>query len=462
MLENIKSNIDSETQLTIKSNKKDFYEFDDSDFWRKIPSWRKIDAETFGDHRWQLKNSITTIRKLKEATDGIVSEKILKDISIGLLKTHMNMRVTPYIFSRINWENHIADPLRRQFIPLGSEFIQDHPKNNEDSLAEEKNKVSNYLVHRYPSKALFLPITICPVYCTFCTRSRIVGGSTAVKSKSSYGAKSVEWNDTFQYIRNTPTLEDIVISGGDASLLQANQIKQIGIELLKIKHVRRIRFATKALAISPMKLTSDQEWVDALSEVAKFGLRRMKEVALHTHVNSDSEITMWTLKAMEKLSECGIKVRNQSVLIDGVNNKESVLKKTMRQLAYLLIEPYYVYLHDMVPGCEHLRTTLSMAEDLSLKLQGSMTGFNTPRVVCDAPGGGGKRDVSSYISYDQAIGISAWTSPSAKPGEVFYYFDPIHKLTKENQIKWKNSKLMEAQINDFKQSCIEKIQTNLH
>jgi lysine 2,3-aminomutase len=171
---------------------------------------------------------------------------------------------------------------------------------------------------------------------------------------------------------------------------------------------------------------------------------------------------MWTLKAMEKLSECGIKVRNQSVLIDGVNNKESVLKKTMRQLAYLLIEPYYVYLHDMVPGCEHLRTTLSMAEDLSLKLQGSMTGFNTPRVVCDAPGGGGKRDVSSYISYDQAIGISAWTSPSAKPGEVFYYFDPIHKLTKENQIKWKNSKLMEEQINDFKQSCIEKIQTNLH
>tara|TARA_X000000950_G_C13840598_1_gene630069 strand:+ start:219 stop:1598 length:1380 start_codon:yes stop_codon:yes gene_type:complete len=457
MLENIKSIVDSGPELTIKPNEKTFYEFDNSEYWRKIPLWRKIDAETFGDHQWQLKNSITTIRKLKEATEGFVPEIILKDIDEGLLKTHMNMRVTPYIFSRINWVNHIEDPLRRQFIPLGSEFIKDHPKNNEDSLAEDENKVSDYLVHRYPNKALFLPITICPVYCTFCTRSRLVGGSTAVKSKSSYGAKSVEWDKTFEYIRNTPTLEDIVISGGDASLLQADQIRQIGIELLKIKHIRRIRFATKALSILPMKFTFDQGWVDALAEVAKFGLKRMKEVALHTHINSDNEITSWTLKAMEKLSEFGIKVRNQSVLIDGVNSKESILQKTMRQLAYLLIEPYYVYLHDMVPGCEHLRTSLRRAEDLSLKLQGSMTGFNTPRVVCDAPGGGGKRDVSSYISYDQDIGISAWTSPSAKPGKIFYYFDPIHKLAKESQIKWKNSKSMEEKINDFKKSCLEKI-----
>ena len=457
MLENIKSIVDSGPKLTIKPNEKTFYEFDNSEFWRKIPSWRKIDAETFGDHQWQLKNSITTIRKLKEATEGFVPEIILKDIDEGLLKTHMNMRVTPYIFSRINWVNHIEDPLRKQFIPLGSEFIKDHPKNNEDSLAEDENKVSDYLVHRYPNKALFLPITICPVYCTFCTRSRLVGGSTAVKSKSSYGAKSVEWDKTFEYIRNTTTLEDIVISGGDASLLQADQIRQIGIELLKIKHIRRIRFATKALSILPMKFTFDQGWVDALAEVAKFGLKRMKEVALHTHINSDNEITSWTLKAMEKLSEFGIKVRNQSVLIDGVNSKESILQKTMRQLAYLLIEPYYVYLHDMVPGCEHLRTSLRRAEDLSLKLQGSMTGFNTPRVVCDAPGGGGKRDVSSYISYDQDIGISAWTSPSAKPGKIFYYFDPIHKLAKESQIKWKNSKSMEEKINDFKKSCLEKI-----
>ena len=83
-------------------------------------------------------------------------------------------------------------------------------------LDEDGHKATPFLTHRYPDKALFLPITLCPVYCSFCTRSRVVGGSTAVKSKSTYGAKSGEWDATFEYIRNSPQLEDIVISGGDS------------------------------------------------------------------------------------------------------------------------------------------------------------------------------------------------------------------------------------------------------
>ena len=102
-------------------------------------------------------------------------------------------------------------------------------------------------------------------------------------------------------------------------------------------------------------------------------------------------------------SQTGVRVRNQSVLIAGVNDEFLSIQKTMKQLAHLMIEPYYVYLHDMIPGCEHMRTPLHIAEDISLKLQGSMTGFNTPRVVCDTPGGGGKRDVSSYIKYNREV-----------------------------------------------------------
>lgn len=440
-------------QLSLERNiQEKSYHFDDSDYWRIIPKWKEIRPETFGCYKWQQRNSITTIRKLEEITEGLLSKKVIEDIDNGLLKTRMNMRITPYIFSRINWENYRDDPLRRQFIPLGTEFLPEHPQNTEDSLAEDKYKVTQYLVHRYPNKALFLPITICPVYCTFCTRSRLVGGSTAVKSKSSYGAKSTNWNETFDYIRNTPTIEDIVISGGDALLLRPQQIRQIGIELLKIKHIRRIRFATKGLAIMPMKFTSDQDWLEALSVVAKIGKEKMKEVALHTHINSYAEITKWTLQAMEVLHKTGVRVRNQSVLIAGVNDEFLSIQKTMKQLAHLMIEPYYVYLHDMIPGCEHMRTPLHIAEDISLKLQGSMTGFNTPRVVCDTPGGGGKRDVSSYIKYNREVGISAWTSPSVKPGKIFYYYDPVHKLSKEGKMLWSNDKLIKSSINDFKNS----------
>ena len=132
-------------------------------------------------------------------------------------------------------------------------------------------------------------------------------------------------------------------------LLRPQQIMQIGIELLKIKHIRRIRFATKGLAIMPMKFTSDQDWLEALSVVAKIGKEKMKEVALHTHINSYAEITKWTLQAMEVLHKTGVRVRNQSVLIAGVNDEFLSIQKTMKQLAHLMIEPYYVYLHDMIP-----------------------------------------------------------------------------------------------------------------
>ena len=125
----------------------------------------------------------------------------------------------------------------------------------------------------------------------------------------------------------------------------------------------------------------------------------------------------------------------------------------MRKLSHLLIEPYYVYLHDLVPACEHLRTTVRQAEELSMCLQGSMAGFNTPRVVCDAPGGGGKRDISSYLAYDEEIGISAWTSPTAKPGKVFYYYDPIHQLPKDGQSLWKKKSVIKDRLIAFKKEA---------
>ena len=366
------------------------YAFDRTEFWRAIPAWRDVDTETFGDFRWQQRNSVTSIQGIQEALGELAKPALIADIEAGLLKTPMNVRLTPYIFSRIHWGNVEDDPVRRQFLPLGSQFVPDHPHVMDDSLAEDSNKATPHLTHRYPDKALFLPITLCPVYCSFCTRSRVVGGSTAVKSKSTYGAKSTEWDATFDYIRSQSELEDIVISGGDALLLRPNQIRQIGTTLLEIPTVRRIRFATKGLAIMPMKFTSDTEWVEVLGEVCQLGRERMKEVALHTHFNTDREITAWTARAMEALATTGVRVRNQSVLISGVNDGFDCLHYTNKKLSSLLVQPYYVYLHDMVPGCEHLRTTVDRAEYLSRRLQGSIAGFNTPRVVCDAPGGGGQ------------------------------------------------------------------------
>lgn len=431
--------------------------FRNDEFWKKIPAWASVTREQFGDHLWQLKNSIRKVDQVKKVLGNLVSDEIMKDIEEGQKITPMNIRITPYIFALIDWKDPIHDPLRKQFLPLGSQFLPDHPYYQEDSLHEDEDSPVPMLTHRYPDKVLFLPTTLCPVYCSYCTRSRLIGGSTDSVEKESYGANQKNWDKVFDYISKNPLIEDVVISGGDSYMLTPDQIRYIGESLLKIPHIRRIRYATKGIAIFPMKITSDEAWFQALKDVHAFGRSFGKQVVIHTHFSSPKEITKWSVQAMDKLFQEGFIVRNQAVLQTGVNDSVDDMVLLIRQLSYMNIQPYYVYLHDMVPGCEHFRTTLKEAEELEKAMRGTTAGFNTPTFVCDLPGGGGKRHVASYEYYDEENGISIWTAPYVKPGAVFAYFDPIHKLSPAAQERWKDPKVYEKLIEDAKNIVIQKL-----
>lgn len=151
---------------------------------------------------------------------------------------------------------------------------------------------------------------------------------------------------------------------------------------------------------------------------------------------------------MERLFAEHVIVRNQAVLQEGVNNCEQTMVMLTKKLSTMNIQSYYVYIHDMVPGCEHLRTTIREGVELEKKVRGVTAGFNVPTFVCDAPGGGGKRNVASYEYYDEENGISVWRAPNVKPGELFLYFDPIHRLSAEAQQRWADQATCEAMIRD--------------
>ncbi len=291
------------------------------------------------------------------------------------------------------------------------------------------------LTHRYPDKALFLALDTCPVYCRFCTRSYAVGVDTDEVEKVSLKATEDRWARAFRYIAERPELEDIVVSGGDSYQLKARQISLIGDTLLDIDHIRRIRFATKGPAVMPMKLLTDDEWVDALTRVVEKGRRLHKEVVLHTHFNHPDEITAITRRGLDRLHERGVIVRNQAVLQRGVNDTVDTMQTLVKRLGYCNVQPYYVYVHDLVKGVEDLRTTVQTAVDLEKAVRGVTAGFQTPTFVCDAPGGGGKRVVHSFEHYDRDTGVSVWTAPSVKPG-FFLYFDPIDTLAPAYQARW--------------------------
>jgi lysine 2,3-aminomutase len=420
--------------------------FRNDDFWKEIPGWASVTRGEFADHMWQLKNSVRKIEQVKKLLGDRMSKEFFADLEAGLHRTPMNIRITPYIFALIDWNDPLNCPLRKQFLPVGSQFIEDHPMHMADSLSEDDDSPVPMLTHRYPDKVLFLPLTICPVYCAYCTRSRVIGGSTETVEKETYGANQKYWDDVFEYLMRSPKVEDVVISGGDSFMLNAKQVRYIGENLLKIPHIRRIRYATKGIAIFPQKILTDDSWVQALTDVHKFGRSLGKQVVIHTHFSSPREITKWTQMAMDRLFGEGIVVRNQAVLQDGVNNHVDEMVLLTRQVGYLNIQPYYVYMHDMVPGCEHFRTTLREGVELEKAVRGTTAGFNTPTFVCDLPGGGGKRHVASYEYYDEENGISVWTAPYVKPGKHFTYFDPIHKLSAEAQARWHDIPTREAMI----------------
>jgi lysine 2,3-aminomutase len=418
------------------------------EFWRTVPAYEDVDEATFLDHIWQGRHSVKTAEELFETIGGIVDPTFLEDAREGFRRAPMAVRVSPYALASIDWTRPYEDPIRRQFIPLGSCLLPDHPRLTLDSLHEQEDAPVQGLTHRYLDKVLFLPLQTCPVYCRFCTRSYAIGPDTDSVDKADLAKTPDLWRQAFEYIASRPEIEDVVISGGDVYQLAPKNITLIGDALLAIPHVRRMRFATKGPAVMPMKILTDTAWTDALCGAVDRGRAIGKDVVLHTHFNSPNEISWITQQAMDLLFRRGVTVRNQSVLIRGVNDDVATMTLLVKRLSWLNVHPYYVYMHDLVEGVEDLRTSIATAVELEKAVRGATAGFNTPLFICDAPGGGGKRDVHSFEYYDRENGIAVYRAPSVKPGQSFLYFDPIDTLSAQAQARWAVPALQEAMIRE--------------
>jgi lysine 2,3-aminomutase len=174
----------------------------------------------------------------------------------------------------------------------------------------------------------------------FCTRSYAVGADTDTVTKASLKPTRKRWDAAFEYIERTPELSDIVVSGGDSYYLQPESLAMIGERLIGIEHIKRFRFASKGLAVAPSRIldTSDG-WFQALVHVSSMAKKAGKAVALHTHFNHPDEISWITEAASQKLVENGVMVRNQTVLLRGVNDSVDVMSKLIRKLADNQIMP---------------------------------------------------------------------------------------------------------------------------
>lgn len=406
------------------------------EFWRTLPAYADVDRRDFLDSRWQARNSVTTLEQLTAIVGPCVEEQVLAEISEGLLRAPMATRLTPYVLSLIEWSRSETDPIRRQYIPLASELLADHPKLELDPLCEKADSPAPGLTHRHRHAALFLVVDTCPVYCRYCTRSYMVGLDTHALKKARLGTLRHRTEKGLAYIQDHAEIEDVVLSGGDVYQLKPEQIQELGDALLRIPHVRRVRLATKGPAVDPMKLQTDPEWVAAVVALANAARRLHKQVALHLHFSHPREITEHTRAGLAPLVEAGVTLRSQGVLMRGVNDDGVTMRRLARKLETINVQPYYVYQLDMVPGVEDLRTPLWKAIDCEKAVRGSVAGFDSPTFVVDLLGGGGKRDVHSYEVYDRVTGISVYRSPNMDADAHYLHFDPLHALPEEGRERW--------------------------
>ncbi|HHH1742705.1 TPA: KamA family radical SAM protein [Yersinia enterocolitica] len=397
------------------------------EFWKKLKCYNDIDRELFLSEKWQVKNTIKNKVELTKFLRQELSQEVIDDFTMSLSKNPMQIKISPYILSLIDWDNFHEDPIRKQFIPLCSEYRKDHPALKLDSLSESKDSPVKGIIHRYPNKVLFLSNHSCPVYCRFCTRSYMVGENTSSVIKNHNVAMPDTWNDAISYIKKNNQIEDVVVSGGDVYTLPAKHLSLLLTELLNIQTVKRIRIATKSLAVLPTKFLASDNWARAIIEANKLALKKRKQFSIQTHFNHANEITWITKMAADFLFDNGVKVRNQTVLMRSVNDNFHCLKNLMNSLVNINIEPYYIYMHDLVPGSEFFRTSLKSALELEELLRGSTSGYNIPNFVVDLPGGGGKRNIWSFRHYDLESGISVYRSPIIDKNKSYFYFDPISR-----------------------------------
>ncbi len=323
----------------------------------------------WNDWGWQLRNRITDLETLERILRLSEDERRAIVRHGGALP----LAVTPYYASLLDGD-HPAHPLRRTVVPSPQEDARASGE-SADPLGEDGDSPVPGLVHRYPDRVLFLVTGFCSTYCRYCTRSRMVGHHGGAP-----GQDVGRWEQAIAYIERTPSVRDVLLSGGDALTLSDEALGWLLGRLRRIPHVEFLRIGTKAPVVLPQRVTA------GLTRM----LKRFHPLWMSIHFTHPEELTPEAAQACTRLADAGIPLGSQTVLLAGINDDLDTMRRLMHGLLRIRVKPYYLYQCDPIWGSSHFRTPVSRGLELIEGLRGHTTGYAVPTYVIDAPGGGGK------------------------------------------------------------------------
>lgn len=270
-----------------------------------------------------------------------------------------------------------ADPLLRQVLPLGEELAE-HPGYVRDPVGDMASRAARGVLHKYQGRVLFITTGACGVHCRFCFRRHFPYNEET--------ARSGEWQAALDYLRSDPSIEEVILSGGDPLALGDERLAGLADSLETIPHIKRLRLHTRQPVVLPSRVD------EALLAWLQRG-RLQKVVVLH--INHAAEIDAAVLDACGRLRVTGITLLNQSALLRGVNDSVEALRALSEALFGAGVLPYYLNMLDPVAGAAHFDVPEAEALDLLAGLRACLPGYLVPRLVREVPGAPAKMPVAN-------------------------------------------------------------------
>jgi lysine 2,3-aminomutase len=347
--------------------------------WKEIPLWKDVTDEQWNDWVWQVSHRLTTVEEISQVVN--LTEKEKEDIE--KVMHGFRVGITPYYASLMDPDDPRC-PVRMQAVPVLNETFR-YDEDMADPLHEDEDSPAPGLTHRYPDRVLFLITDQCSMYCRHCTRRRLAGEKDGARSREDILA-------CIEYIKKTPQVRDVLLSGGDCLCVSDDTLEFIISELRKIPHVEIVRLGSRTPVVMPMRITDDLVNM----------LKKYHPIWLNTHFNHPKEMTPEAAEACAKIANAGIPLGNQSVLLRGVNDCPHIMRDLVHTLVKNRVRPYYIYQCDLSLGIAHFRTPVAKGIEIIEGLRGHTSGYAVPTFVVDAPGGGGKIPVMPQYMISQS------------------------------------------------------------
>ncbi|MDO9567336.1 MAG: KamA family radical SAM protein [Candidatus Desulfaltia sp.] len=360
-----------------------------------IELWKDVSEDQWNDANWQLKNSIRSVEQLQKVIklNAFQAKEIERTIKTLKEQGKEPFRITPYYASLMQEdpfhpvmlpgekEKKRLDPIFWQSVPTPAHLL--FPDAGIEGAMAESSRSYGAAYQRYPNRlSLFVAQnTSCAFYCQHCQRTKSLDGSVDVNT--------TEINKGLFYISQNRNINEVLVTGGDALMISKHRLQYVLEELSKIPHLRVIRIATRVPAVLPMAITD--EILELINTSAnKYTNGPEKYVYFMTHLNHYQEITEDLALAVKKIRNHGFTIRNQTVLLNHVNDYYKTLAETFRRMFWIGIQPYYLLQCHKEKGIVHFITPIQIGKIYMKYLQGWISGITVPRYAVNVEGGGGK------------------------------------------------------------------------